>query len=82
MPKVYVEAYDEHDRQILGNLDGQTVIHAKEYRRTKHYKALVSGTIPVSDRVFSWRIVNEKNQVLEVIYGPTKRLMQMESSPA
>lgn len=70
MPKVYVEAYDEHDRQILGNLDGQTVIQAKNYRRTKHYKALVNGTISASDRVFSWRVIDEKDRVLEVIYRP------------
>lgn len=73
MPKVYVEAYDENDRQILGNLDGQTVIRAKDYRRTQHYKALVNGTISARDQVFSWRIVDEKGQVLEVVYRSTRK---------
>ena len=36
----YVEAYDGWNNQILGNLDGQTVLYAKKYQRTKHYKAL------------------------------------------
>ena len=81
MPKVYVEAYDEHDRQILGNLDGQTVIQAKNYRRTKHYKALVNGTISASDRVFSWRVIDEKDRVLEVIYRPNRKEKSMSTKP-
>lgn len=66
--KYYVEAFDEDDRQILGNLDGQTVIHAKDYRRTQHYKALVNNTIRASQRVALWRIVNEQGHVVEVIF--------------
>lgn len=38
--KYYVEAYYADDTPILGNLDGQCVIHAVRYRRTNAYKAL------------------------------------------
>ena len=68
MPKVYVEAYDEHDRQILGNLDGQTVIQAKNYRRTKHYKALVQGDHTFT-RPAHWRIRSESGICIEVIFN-------------
>lgn len=38
--KVYIEAYDGSGRQMLGNLDGQGVINARQYKRTDRYKAL------------------------------------------
>jgi len=38
--KFYVEAYYHDGSIILGNLDGQCIIHAKEYKRTKMYKHL------------------------------------------
>jgi hypothetical protein len=38
--KVYIEAYDKDNKQILGNLDGQTVIYAKNYKQTSQYKDL------------------------------------------
>lgn len=69
--KFYVEAYDENDQQILGNLDGQTVLRAKNYQRTAHYKALVNDTIRVSNRVTHWRIVTESGKTLEVVSRKT-----------
>lgn len=70
--KLYVEAYDENNRQILGNTEGQTVLRARNYRRTKYYKGIVRGEYPdgmkrLSPRVKEWRIVTEKGQLIEII---------------
>jgi len=40
--KIFVAAYDVKHNQILGNLDGQGIITAKCYKRTKHYKSLAT----------------------------------------
>lgn len=69
----YVEAYDENNEQILGNLDGQTVLRAKNYRRTAHYKALVSGTLKASKRVAYWRIVDELGNPVELVFNRAHR---------
>ena len=64
--KVYVEAYNAQGRQILGNMDGQGVIRAKNYRRTEHYRMLRSGAMPRLDgKVHHYRIVDELDRVLE-----------------
>lgn len=36
--KVCIECYRKDGSQILGNLDGQCVIDAKDYKRTLKYK--------------------------------------------
>lgn len=55
--KHYVEAYQADGSQILGNLDGQAVLHAKDPRRTKHFKRLESGQDrPTHSRVYRWRV--------------------------
>src|SRR5690606_20481075 len=81
MTKYYVEAYDHEGKQILGNLDGQGVIKAKNYRRTQHYKKLYQGKVGSSSRVHCWKIVDENGNVLEVIYKPTKikQVLPMEA---
>lgn len=68
----YVEAYDADNMQILGNLDGQTVLHARDYRRTARYKAMVNNTLMVSNRVAYWRIVDENGNTIEVIFRRNK----------
>jgi hypothetical protein len=40
--KYYVEAYRSDGSQVLGNLDGQAVIRARDYKRTNIYKRLKS----------------------------------------
>jgi hypothetical protein len=40
MTEIYVSAHREDGSSILGNLDGQGRISAKNYRRTNHYKSL------------------------------------------
>ena len=36
----YIQAYDDKNQQILGNLDGQAMIEAKDLTRTQRYKEL------------------------------------------
>lgn len=68
--KLYVEAFGERDNIILGNLDGQGVIRAIRYRRTNHYKALVSGEgRPKWSKIKIWKIVDENDSVKETIYN-------------
>lgn len=38
----YIEAYSKDGEEILGNLDGQGILLVKSYKRTNHYKRLVS----------------------------------------
>lgn len=53
--KYYVEAYDKNDKQVLGNLDGQGVIVAKDFRRTSLYKSL-STFKTLNNRVAYYKI--------------------------
>jgi len=69
----YIEAYYQDDSQILGNLDGQTVLRCRVYKRTSAYKAIASGMWPdgrmVSPRVHQWRVVTVDGKVLESIFN-------------
>lgn len=38
--KYHVAAFDQQGRQILGNLDGQGIFRARDYKRTQWFKAL------------------------------------------
>lgn len=67
MPRFYVEAYDRDGKQVLGNLDGQTVINCQDFRRSARFKALTSGKFRASERVVQWRIVDENDRVLHII---------------
>ncbi len=67
MSKFYIEAYYPDGTQILGNLDGQTVIHASDYRRTNHYKNLkgkLSAGIKFTRAKF-FRVVDARNHIIE-----------------
>jgi len=46
MTKFIVQAFDRQGRQILGTMNGQTVITAKQYKRTHAYKALLRRRDP------------------------------------
>jgi len=60
----YVEAYDSNDRQVLGNLDGQTVLRVRNYKRTKHYKNLRTLR---THRVTYYKIVTESGHIVETL---------------
>ena len=62
--KYYVEAYDSNDRQVLGNLDGQTVLRVRNYKRTKHYKNLRTLR---THRVTYYKIVTESGHIVETL---------------
>ncbi len=55
--RYYVEAYDKNDNRIFGNLDGQGVIVAQDFRRTKHYKSL-STFKTLDNRVAYYKITS------------------------
>lgn len=59
--RYYVEAYDSNDQRIFGNLDGQGVIVAKDFTRTKHYRSL-STFRTLNDRVAYYKIVGGKTE--------------------
>jgi len=68
--KLYIEAYWPDDSPMLGNGDGQGVIHAAQYKRTNHYKQLRGAGLPgwpKWSRVKFWRIVTESGKILETI---------------
>ena len=57
--RFYVEAYRADGSQILGNLDGQTVLHCRYPSRTKHVQRLQSGRDrPTWPRVHKWVVVD------------------------
>jgi len=64
--KYYIEAYYADGSQILGNMDGQGVLHCRQYRRTDHYKFLKNGLrkCPV---VAYWKIVTDSGRELEIL---------------
>ena len=59
----YIEAFDSSDRPILGNLDGQTVLRVRNYKRTKHYNYLRTARTP---RVSYYKVVTGNGHVMEV----------------
>ena len=69
--KVYIECYHADGSQILGNLDGQAVITAKNYKRTKAYKHLakvVGNPKWMNAKVAFAKVVAESGRVLETVY--------------
>ena len=79
-PTFYVEAYDGWNNQILGNLDGQGVLYAKNYRRTNHYKALPNFPT-LNGCVKYYHIVSAAGELVEVVQSntyltPTKEVKQ------
>jgi hypothetical protein len=60
---IIIEAYDAKGQQILGNMDGQTILRGyKDFRRTKAYKrlkALPKEKLSLNGRAVRYRIVCE-----------------------
>jgi hypothetical protein len=70
--KYYIEAFYADGSQILGNLDGQTVIVAKRYTQTLVYKNVIAAAFTGRHpKVAYWRVVTESGKVLETIRRPT-----------
>jgi hypothetical protein len=66
--RTYFEAYTTDGRQILGNLDGQGVTKAFNYRRTAKYRELLMAhNRPKWSNVAYWRVVTEGGALLETI---------------
>ena len=70
--RIYVEAFDANNREILGNLDGQGVLHASPttYTRTKHYKRLRNEPkerLSLDGKAKYYKIVDESGHILETI---------------
>lgn len=74
MRKLYIEAYYSEDSQILGNLDGQSVLHARAFERTKLVRALRRGRFEngriVSRSARFWQVITEGGTVLARIPNP------------
>ena len=70
--KLYIEAYDSSDLQILGTLDGQGTIQSY-YKNTARYKAL-STFKTLNGRVLYYKIVNKKGTLIEIVQNYTHLL--------
>ena len=74
--KVFVEAIDKNGKSILGTLDGQNVINAKNYRRTNVYKCLINlpkERLSIGGRAVQYKLyqANSTNH-----YAPYVRLLE------
>jgi hypothetical protein len=70
MTKYYFEAYRDDHTPILGNGDGQSVIEAKDFRRTniyKHLKGLKDCGYPFWRIPAYWRVVDVNGKIFEKI---------------
>lgn len=71
--KYYVEAYYGDGTPILGNLDGQGIIHSPHFRRTNYFKWLsgniLKGWAPRPKKPAFWHIVTPDNIVVHTIYN-------------
>ena len=72
-----IEAYDENDRQVLGNLDGQVILtKVRNYRLTKHYKSLRTRRT-LYNRVKYYNILkvlpDSSTKLVEVVQNETHR---------
>jgi hypothetical protein len=68
--KLFIECFRADGSQILGNLDGQAVIHTVNYRRTTAYKRIkqiVKNSNHMGGKVHSAKIVTEQGTVLETV---------------
>jgi len=66
----YIECYYADGKPILGNLDGQAVIHARLYRRTAAYKRLakiVGNPNHMGGKVAFARIVTKSGTCVETV---------------
>ena len=71
--KIYVEAYDEEGGQILGNLDGQTVVtmHSLGGLRRKEWFRRLATLATLNNRVHSYRVVTESGRELARVLNLT-----------
>ena len=70
MSRYFIEAYDVMHRLIPGNLDGQGIIHAVNWKATARYKQLV--TLHTRDnRVMYYLIVDEHDRVVGKVRNTT-----------
>lgn len=69
--KYYVEAFGENG-QILGNCDGQGVLHCVRWDRTNHYKRMRDGKIK-TPYVKYWRIVTPQGNIVKTINNSNYR---------
>ena len=70
IPTAYIEAYYADGSPILGNMDGQAVISAKQYKRTNAYKRavwLLADPKRTYKRVAFYRVVTPDGRLLEEI---------------
>ena len=68
--KLYIECFHADGSQILGNCDGQAVIHAQNYRRTNAYKNLakiVGNPKWMKGKVAFARVVTPDGRILETV---------------
>ena len=70
--KFYIKAYREDNSQILGNLDGQGVIHSPCWWLTKQYKAL-SSFPTLNCKVAYYRIVTPAGRLLRTVPNLTHK---------
>jgi hypothetical protein len=66
------------DRELLGNLDGQTIYRGSDYFRSSHYRALRDGTIKHT-RVHHWQVdritslSSDYSKCIRIITNPNYR---------
>ena len=68
--KYYIECFRPDGSQILGNLDGQAVLHCQNFRRTNAYKRLagiVGNPKWMNGKVAGARVVTPNGIVLDKI---------------
>lgn len=66
----YIEAFNSNNQQILGNLDGQTIINSNNYKQHPLYKKLITSsrfTLSLNGKVTKYHITNQKGTILEII---------------
>lgn len=68
--RFYIEAFDATHRQILGNLDGQAAIKARNYKRTNAYLFAVQAARTgkhVDKKIAYWRVIGEDGKTIEIL---------------
>jgi hypothetical protein len=71
MTRLYIKCFYADGSQILGNMDGQAVITARNYKRTFAYKRLkqqiVKNPAWMNGRVDHAKVVTTTGKVLETV---------------
>ena len=61
----YIEAYYADGRQILGNMDGQNVIHCKNPKLSHAWKRCLVGII--GSKAHTFKLVSHSNEVIATV---------------